>query len=1439
METMNRHLVLSIIALVLISSFCIAYDTVENVKPQITVVFGEDVKITSYSLENSDTKAIFPVSLYSQSGMKTFVFLPSKSLNNGLYKFTVFAEDLVGNPAEYNYFFNVYVPETEIILVEPNSIGVANSTRFRVLILTPAGSVSQGSVCKYTGVPVDSFDDIRLRYFDETGNVSNGTFVNEHIINDFSVEPDFPRHLYVICKDELLREKIKHFVIYSDVTPPSLRSVAFDPSPVVEYPPVGDLFSVLKISASEPVICKYTQDENATYVGMTPFSVYDRDNFDAYKEQNYETMLFPGDIVTKTFTFYVQCEDRARWKSVVFTRPVTIDLSAGLQIRVNSPPAFSKNTSVFLNVTTNMRSFCLFKSADPGMPASFTDPGATMSSSFESLSTLHYKNLGTKSSGRYTLSIRCEVPQGVGIEQLPATIDYAFAIDTVPPLAPKVNATSPVCSNVLSAKFVANDSLSGISAYKWAVGTGGKVVANGTTADEFVSVSKTNNGTPIVMAAGSNYVFNVNAVDGAGNEGPVGISNQIAYDATGVSCDKVPPVVTVTKSETGDSATINCLDNSSGCNSIGSFYGASYVQPCNSTQYFIDPSVTVPLFKTTIICWAIKDKAGNLNSGSQIVTLNTSELQESIAEGTACIGGVDNDGDGYGQGCLMGNDCNDVNASETVGCANGCVQDGDGDGYGTGCISGNDCNDKDAELTTKCPNGCISDNDGDGYGLGCNNGPDCKGDDSTLQTNCPNGCVDDNDGDSYGLGCPIFDCNGENYLQMTGCENMCIQDTDGDNYGMNCLDGQDCSGRNPSTSVGCDNGCIFDEDQDGYGLGCNLGIDCNGMHPFLYVDCPNGCISDNDGDGYGWGCENGRGECNDTNSDINLICTETTDCLYDHDGDGYGLGCKIGHDCDDYNINITSGACSQNCTYDEDCNRIDNEWQSLYFNGTVCNETDVCGPEANPDGDEVPNIEEYRRDTNPLAKDELVLPREQPSEAVDDDGDGMPDSCEKMYGLDSSDPYDANKDQDGDGLKNMFECNYDEGMCMNYLDPSSADTDNDGYEDKAEIDAGTDPCDSDSKPSGGILPIILMILGLLSSTGSVGYIIYKKYYIPLISPPPRQMPQAQAQARPSARPLAQQQVGGVHHAAPLHIHKHPSADIARQRFNQELQKRATEREKLLSVFGARKPIEKKPSKVMEDIARKPVQVRTVSVTKPAVQKKQAADDYVSKLSKVAGEDYFDKMAGMSKKEADYFGKLTSITQKKNVPLDEDEVSKLASIAKKVVDGQDKDKKKEVEEAFKKSDIEELESFLDSKKKVETFVKEEEKGAEKKESFPELSKISEGKDIEAFSDMSKKKRQDIIDELSEITSKKGKEQALEEMDALSEVKSKKELFKVVEQMSKGKRLDKNVFEVIISYLLKAGKISKSDVSELLFDLEKQGVLEKKDVSEVFFNLNIKR
>ena len=76
--------------------------------------------------------------------------------------------------------------------------------------------------------------------------------------------------------------------------------------------------------------------------------------------------------------------------------------------------------------------------------------------------------------------------------------------------------------------------------------------------------------------------------------------------------------------------------------------------------------------------------------------------------------------------------------------------------------------------------------------------------------------------------------------------------------------------------------------------------------------------------------------------------------------------------------------------------------------------------------------------------------------SFDNDGDGMPNGWENLYGLDQDDPADAAGDLDSDGLTNLEE--YEHGTI-----PTDSDTDNDGLTDGAEVNTySTSPTNTDS-----------------------------------------------------------------------------------------------------------------------------------------------------------------------------------------------------------------------------------------------------------------------------------------------------------------------------------------------------------------------------------------
>jgi hypothetical protein len=113
---------------------------------------------------------------------------------------------------------------------------------------------------------------------------------------------------------------------------------------------------------------------------------------------------------------------------------------------------------------------------------------------------------------------------------------------------------------------------------------------------------------------------------------------------------------------------------------------------------------------------------------------------------------------------------------------------------------------------------------------------------------------------------------------------------------------------------------------------------------------------------------------------------------------------------------------------------------------------------ADTNGDHAVNTNDVR------ALADAILCRSTLSRAADTDGDGIADVLEPLLGLNPASTNsvgdgvaDAERDHDNDGLSNGEELAYG-------LDPLRPDTDGDGWWDEAEITAGSNPLDANSRP---------------------------------------------------------------------------------------------------------------------------------------------------------------------------------------------------------------------------------------------------------------------------------------------------------------------------------------------------------------------------------------
>ncbi|MFO8016836.1 MAG: thrombospondin type 3 repeat-containing protein [Candidatus Woesearchaeota archaeon] len=734
-----------------------------SVNPSIEVVFTENVKLTSAQMYavNEETESMMaigqnppPLPIRNETTNNVVTVQPLMNLPNGLYELELVVEDRVGNKATVKKRFIINVPTTNMRITEPR-LGVAKNRNKNLTINTSRNGYPEKTECKITTSPyVYSFDSDALVPFDLPLKKPSAW----HRIEGFFKRADFrdSAAFYILCLDETWdRVNRERFEIYVDTTPPSITDFSFNPPKVIEYPPFENRLRVfLNITSNEPVICRYSFNESMEYEDMKAFPVFDRYDFDAYTRRNNTVKRYLPEVSPAEYDFYVQCEDRAGWRTDKIKKTLEVDLSAAIGIQVREPEKHTTNTSITLRLDTRKRAVC--------QAGNSTDDLHAMSSSASAQSHSYY--LGEFSDGRYSYKIRC-TSEAVGVlytqEQ---EMDYTFVIDNTPPSAPNISGSTVTCSPEkfefsppISLK--ATDEQSQISHYLYKIETSSGLLVNWTETDRLISViDEDYEGDDLNLSQATSYNFMAKAVNGAGVEGSE-TSVTIVYDPEDLACfEKDPPIVVFDKNQTEGKTVVNIYcEDESGCDNESFYYGLCDTEECSPSTK-LDYPFSLDVFSNKYLAYNVSDIHGYTATGTEKIE---------VEEGDNCNNGVrdgeetDVDCGGSCKGCGLNQSCG-VNADcESNFCMNGtCAEPTCDDGikngpYGneeTSTDCGGHCG-ATCGLNQTCNNDgdCISgfcnpDNDTcqtptceDGYQNGNETGVDCGGD---CFTDC-----DDKDGD--------------------------------------------------------------------------------------------------------------------------------------------------------------------------------------------------------------------------------------------------------------------------------------------------------------------------------------------------------------------------------------------------------------------------------------------------------------------------------------------------------------------------------------------------------------------------------------------------------------------------------------------------------------------------------------------------------------------
>lgn len=395
--------------------------------------------------------------------------------------------------------------------------------------------------------------------------------------------------------------------------------------------------------------------------------------------------------------------------------------------------------------------------------------------------------------------------------------------------------------------------------------------------------------------------------------------------------------------------------------------------------------------------------------------------------------------------------------------------------------------------------------------------------DPTLEDFCSNGMFDnssESDRDC-GVACPPCadgrkcftdaDCQ-SNYCNLTGDSGICMQASCEDDMKNGLETDVDCGG---DACGKCDLGQGCDQDSDCLTNNCEFGVcgevdSCNDGELTLNnyetdVDCGGHVCEDR--------CSQGKRCEKDSDCEADLqcredVCTACSDDDLDCDGipneeddDIDGDGIRNWDDPDDDNDGLCDTSDSplndpSICEGEDDDddgdgildpqdkdtdNDLDNDGVENHLDEDIDGDGLLNDEDPDDDNDGIPDSLDDDDDNDG------VLDRNE-----DDDNDGLSNEWEIEHGLDPNNPdsdgdgiLDGDEDWDEDGLSNSRE--ESEGT-----DPDDPDSDRDGWNDGDEVDEGTDPLDSEDKPTSYLWLYILLLIVLLLAAGG-GYYAYVKY----------------------------------------------------------------------------------------------------------------------------------------------------------------------------------------------------------------------------------------------------------------------------------------------------------------------------------------------------------
>ena len=400
--------------------------------------------------------------------------------------------------------------QNKISLVQPEH-GVSEKSPFDIIV-----STDHDATCKFS-------IDVSLFYDNMKSFSSSGSKI--HTKTGFSLNEGEIVKLYVKCDDNYLDpdEYSAQFEISVDSSKPVIYPYYADP---IEQKPLS---TVLVVGTDDKTICKWDLTEQEYNSMKNKFPEFDEPEF---KKDHSQTITIK-DGTTKTYTYYVACENRAGLVSDTKGIVVSVNLDKAITVE-STTKEFTNESSIYLSIKTNLKDAeCYYNNISTDI-TDITRPFSI--GGYEPK--VHLNKL---SDGPYTYYVICYKE---GKESIIRTI--GFIVDTSPVATPIVNDTSTLNESPEYSYFTKEIRVkwflpekkpySNYYTYYYLLENElGNITVNWTESDEedeWVWVDEDHNGDELNLTKGTKYFFKVIAKNKAGSSSEIGKSNGVIIDTS-------------------------------------------------------------------------------------------------------------------------------------------------------------------------------------------------------------------------------------------------------------------------------------------------------------------------------------------------------------------------------------------------------------------------------------------------------------------------------------------------------------------------------------------------------------------------------------------------------------------------------------------------------------------------------------------------------------------------------------------------------------------------------------------------------------------------------------------------------------------------------------------------------------------------------------------